>query len=220
MEEHPYSVSDTVDYPESPMQTVMPPTEEAVGGGAANTTVQIYNDTDTKFLAGFAVTLENKQKINGAIPARFVNDTDTSYGVCEEDIEAGGVGSCVVSGVVRVLLSRRDVTRLPYIKPTNNGYFSYDWHGLTKTLYDFGNDPCIALLDFHDHRQVILASVTGGNNQDGFTFQDKETVATPNEVFHVLNMQNSNKAVLPSGYSIILHRDKNGNLWGEAPLWR
>ena len=33
MEEHPYSVSDTVDYPESPMQTVMPPTEEAVGGG-------------------------------------------------------------------------------------------------------------------------------------------------------------------------------------------
>lgn len=126
MEEHPYSVSDTVDYPESSMQTVMPPTEEAVG--SSTQTLSVYNASNTMILLGQPLVIRDDISLqNGIVPVVAMSYYDNKvFGVCASDrIEPNSVGDCVFHGICKVRLSSQAsvLNKAVYIKP-NNGVFS------------------------------------------------------------------------------------------------
>ena len=102
MEEHPYSVSDTVDYPASPMQTVIPPTEEAVGGGGGITPFYATIEKDQETELPYVHVTGGIVILNGMVQS--VNAIDltlpTKIGVIQGDYDWSVVlcATCSIDG--------------------------------------------------------------------------------------------------------------------------
>lgn len=117
----------------------------------SNTTIQIYNATNTAFVKGQAVSINNDifTEVERDIKRAIAFDPNIEqYGICDEDILPNGIGNCVVSGTALVYYQHDlGVVEKKYLRPSANGlYFILSDKG-NRVLAFMPNNVAIILLD-------------------------------------------------------------------------
>lgn len=90
------------------------------GGSKISSCLSVYNSGSADIPAGVAVTFDPaKPMIGDAVPAKICDSSAATWGVLTETLSAGEFGAAVVSGPVRVLLSREGSGN--FVEPSSDG---------------------------------------------------------------------------------------------------